>query len=142
MKPKSLLLFVLLVLSLIPLFASAHGLVPCGGSGENPCNVQDIFSLIARVTNWLIYVAGIYAVFQIVNAGFWLIVTMGNEESITKWKGALTEAVVGFVLVMMAYVLINTAVNSILLAGAPCSLKVNITDPLGYVTGSNSCPSK
>jgi len=34
---------------------------------EDPCNVCDMFSIVAIVTNWLIAAAGVYAVFQIVN---------------------------------------------------------------------------
>lgn len=139
-KQKIIFILSLIFAFALPFFASARGLVPCGGIGENPCNVQDIFSLIARVTNWLIFVAGIYAVAQIILNGFYLVVSMGNEEAITKRKSGLTSAVIGFVLVMLAYVIINTAVNSILLEGAPCQLKVNITNPLGYITGNNSCP--
>jgi hypothetical protein len=141
-KQKITLIFSLILAFSLPFFVSARGLVPCGGIGENPCNVKDIFSLIAKVTNWLIFVAGIYAVAQIILNGFYMVVSMGNEEAISKRKSGLTDAVIGFILVMVAYILINTAVNSILLAGAPCELKVNITNPLGYLTNTNSCPTK
>jgi xanthine/uracil permease len=76
--------------------------------------------------------AGIYTVFQIVNAGFWMITTMGNEESITKWKKALSNSVVGFVVVMLAFLLMNTAVNY-LLANKEDGKRVNFKDPLCYV---------
>jgi flagellar biosynthesis protein FlhB len=57
---------------------------------------------------------------------------MGNEESITKWKSALTSAVVGFVLVMMAFLLVNTAVNYLLLGGTTGS-KVELNNPFKYL---------
>ena len=139
-KQKIILILSLILVLAVPFFASAHGLVPCGGSGEKPCNVQDIFSLIARVTNWLIFIAGIYAVYEIINNGFWMIVSLGSEEAITKRKAGLSNAVVGFVFVMLAYLLINQAVNQILLDGAPCNLKVDIAHPLNYLTGSTPCP--
>jgi hypothetical protein len=77
-------------------------------------------------------------VFQIVNAGFWLITTMGNEESVTKWKKGLTNAVVGFVLVMLAYLFMNTAVN-LLLAQGKGDKTVNFSDPLCYISSGERC---
>jgi hypothetical protein len=142
---KSKKQFIVILLSLVmlatPLFASARGLVPCGGINEQPCTVIDIFYLFARVTNWLISLAGFYAVFQIISAGFWLITTMGNEESITKWKKGLSNAVIGFVVVMLAYMLVNTAVNALLLNNTSCkSKRVTMANPISYVTmDPNGC---
>ncbi len=133
------LLMVLFSFIFSPAPAQARGLVPCGGYAndqgtvrEPPCNIEFAFAMVAMVTNWLIMVAGIYAVFQIVSAGFWLVITMGNEESITKYRKMLTEAVVGFVFVMMAFILINTVVNYILLNGNP-ALRIDITNPFNYL---------
>jgi hypothetical protein len=135
-KQKIAILICLSLLLVAPLLAYAHGLVPCGGINENPCTVEDVFVIIARVTNWLIFVAGIYAVYEIVNNGFWMVASMGNEEAITKRKSGLANAVMGFVLVMAAYILINTAVNSILLGSLPAGspLKVDLTNPLKYLS--------
>ncbi len=130
---KSKILIFSLVLLITPLFASARGLVPCGGPGESPCTVKDVFVLSIRVTNTLIGLAGIYAVYQIIGAGFWMVVTMGNEESITKHKNTLTQAVVGFVFTMMAFILINTAVNYILLGAEKKECRLNLKDPLNYL---------
>ncbi len=118
------------IIAIIPLFASARGLVPCGGDGENPCKFTDIFVLIARVTNWLLMFAGVFAVYQMVNNGFWLVITMGNEESITQRKKGLSNAIVGFVLAMLAFVFINTTVN--LLLRSRCN--VDFKNPLSYLT--------
>ena len=152
LKQKKLLLTAFLLATVffsVPFYSHARGLfVSCGGykdaagtQREAPCNLCDIFSTAAKVTNWLLSVAGIYAVYQIVNAGFWLITTMGNEEDITKWKKALTSAVVGFVFTMMAFLIINTAVNYLLLNGSKAALEKNlITHPFTYLNpGSSLC---
>src|SRR3989344_6831635 len=104
---KQVIILSTFLLLLLPFGVAADGLVPCGGPTESPCTVKDIFVLVARVTNTLIGLAGIYAVYVIIGAGFWMTVTMGNEEAITKNKKALTQAVVGFVLAMMAYMMVN-----------------------------------
>lgn len=135
-KKQKIIVVILSVLILAaPFYTLAAGLVPCGSNGESPCKVEDIFAMVARLTNWLIMTAGVYAVFQMVFAGFNLVTSMGEEEKITKNTKALQNAVVGFVLVMSAYIFINTAVNYILLGNLPASspLKVDLTDPLKYL---------
>lgn len=137
LKPKrSTIIFSLLLLLCIfvavPHFALARGLVPCGGDGESPCTISDIFVLIARVTNYLIMMAGIYAVFKIVGGGFWLIVSSGNEEQITQKKKWVADGVIGFVLVLMAFMFVNTVVNALLVNEVE-SCKINLSDPLTYL---------
>lgn len=126
LKQKKLVFVVLFLVTLFfsvsaPFLASARGLVPCGGyldaagtQRERPCGFLDIFALVAIVTNFLVAMAGVYAVYKIIESGFWLIVSAGNEENITKHRGGLTDAITGFVLVLMAYMLINTVVNVLL----------------------------
>ncbi|MBI5530696.1 MAG: hypothetical protein HY918_04320 [Candidatus Doudnabacteria bacterium] len=146
MKQKIAAILIALSLVFMPSFTLARGLVPCGGykddagtQREPPCTVLDFFVLVATVTNWLISLAGVYAVFEIVNAGFWLVVSSGNEESITKNKNALFQAVFGFVFVMAAFILINTAVNYILLGGDKSKM-IDLTKPVCYLApNSDAC---
>lgn len=125
-------------------FSLAAGLVPCGGTGQNPCTVLDAFALVAIVTNWLIAMAGLYAVYKIVGHGFWLVVSMGNEENITTHKAGLTDAVLGFVLVMLSFMFINTVVNFLLTRDAAVhnnpNCKLDLTNPTAYlVINQNPC---
>jgi Type IV secretion system pilin len=133
-KQKIIIVLAFSLLILSPAFVSASGLVPCGSNGQSPCTVTDIFVLIAQVTNWLIAMAGVYAVFRIIWAGFNLVISAGSEESITKWKGSIQNAIIGFVFVMFAYVFINTAVNVLLLNNiANTSCQLNLQSPLTYL---------
>ena len=122
----------------------ARGLVPCGGytdsgKAEPACKFSDIFVIIARVTNWLIAVAGLYAVFQIIVGAFWLVVSQGNEEAISAKKKHITTAIIGMVLAFMAFMLINTVVNFILASQTP-GKTVDLTKPLCYLNpGGPDC---
>jgi len=137
------LIFPLFLLTgvVMPAVVEARGLVPCGGYSDDqghrepPCDVNFIFAMVARVTNFLIFFAGVFAVFQIARAGFFLVISMGNEEDITTNKKFLTNAVMGFVLVMMAYIFINTVVNFLLLQSLPADspLKVDLANPFKYL---------
>lgn len=106
-----------------PAFAhAAGGLQVCGGS-EDPssvqkfqstsCQLEDIFKLIANITNYLMATAGLFAVVWVVIAGFRLVAAAGNEAMIKQGKKGLTNAVLGFVLVMISYIIVNTLFTAI-----------------------------
>jgi hypothetical protein len=149
-----ILLATLMFSAAAPFLASARGLVPCGGytdatntTREHPCGFLDLFSLVALVTDFLVSMAGVYAVYKIIDGGFGLIISTGNEEKITQRKGEITDAVVGLVLVFMAYMLINTVVNALLTrslvvtsANSQCAL--DLKNPQTYLNptyAENKC---
>jgi hypothetical protein len=108
------------------LFGSGAGLVNCGRNNDllnragNPadnshaCTLYDLFSMFARVINFLLAVAGFFAVFQIIRAGQSMVLAMGNPESLTVAKNSLRNAVLGFALVLIAYVLMYAIVYGFL----------------------------
>ena len=121
-------------------FAASGGLVPCGRTGQAPCKFEDFFVLVARVTNWLVGVAGAYAVYVIISNSWWLITSMGNEEDITKRKNGISQAVFGLVFVLFAFLIVNTAVNILLLRGVK-GCQLDLTNPLSYLKIDESkCP--
>lgn len=148
LKQKSFLIGLLLAvgtLNFAPQIVQARGLVPCGGyledgTREKPCTFLDIFALIARVTNWLIAMSGIYAIYNIINNAFWLVLSQGNEETITTHKKGVTNAILGLCLVMIAFMIINFVINAILVSGKP-GFKLDLTNPTCYLspTTQNEC---
>lgn len=136
LKQKNLFYLGIIVLSLftfIPVLTNSAGLVPCGGNGEEPCTVLHAFYLVARVTNWLLRMAGAFAVYKIIGASWSLAISQGDEESITTNKKAFTNVVLGFCLTMISFMLINTVVNLVLLQGLQ-KCKVDLTQAWKYVT--------
>ena len=131
-QKKIIQILVLLFIVLVPVLLKADGLVPCGGEGESPCSVADSFVLVARLTNWLLRVAGIYATYKIIQSGFWLAVSQGDSESITTNKKRMTDTILGFCLVMMAYMLVNTIVNFMFLKNIKECI-VDWNNPLSYL---------
>lgn len=95
------------------------GLVPCGNGGTpenpnpNPCTIDAIFVVIAKVTNFLIVAAGAYAVLMIIISAFRMVTARGDQGALTKAKNGLTYAIIGFVLVMIAFAAVNTFVYKI-----------------------------
>jgi hypothetical protein len=137
MKTKLNLILAVASLSLslgTPFLSHAAGLVPCGGGEqdyaqkvssdpkmtkaqvdallqayqEHSCNIHYIFVMFARVVNAMVAAAGIYAIYRIVFVSFDLIESFGSEEAIKSGKEGLQNIFLGFLLVLGAYLLVNT----------------------------------
>jgi hypothetical protein len=141
-QKQNLIVLGIISLLTLPYIAGAAGLVPCGSQGQEPCNLVHVFGIIARVTNWLLMIAGIYASYQIIQGGFGMIISMGNEESITSKKKQITNAVVGFVFTLMAFIIVYTVVNLILRGAAGPNAekcKISLTEPLTFLLAKDEC---
>lgn len=105
-------------LTLAPLPAQGIVLVPCGrsdqaGTAEESCNLEHLIILIIRMINYLTSIAAIVAMYFVVIGGFDMIIALGNPEKIEHGKETLSHAVIGFVLVILAFVFVNLAVNGL-----------------------------
>lgn len=115
---KKIIITILIISAIIavaPLPAVAQGfsLVQCGREGQQQCQLRDLFVIISRMINYLVSLAGLVAMFYIINAGFGLVFAQGNPEKIQSNKDAIYQAVVGLGLVVLSFVLINLLVNGI-----------------------------
>jgi hypothetical protein len=128
MRKAIIILLVTTILGLslpVPAYA-APALVPCGrtapanftgstvGTPYEQCNFQHLIILIIRLINYLISVAAIVAMYHILLSGWNLITAMGSTDKITAGKQGITHAVVGFAMVVLAFVFINLLVNLLL----------------------------
>lgn len=104
-----------LIMVLSPLFASAAGLIPCGGSApEIPCKPCHFFLLIKNVFNFIAFqLAPPVAVFLFLIAGFLLLISAGGQEKITQAKKLFINVVVGLVVVYVSWLLVGTLINVI-----------------------------
>lgn len=89
----------------------AKGLVPCGGEGEEPCNLCYFFVLISKVISFLMVDIAIplVAIMALVSAVMFIIAS-GNPQMITRARQTITATVVGFVIVLGSWVIVNTIV--------------------------------
>ncbi len=94
-----------------PLRARADGLVPCTGLD---CTFESIMELFANIFNWLIGLAGLVAMGFIVWAAarmlYWSFLEDAEAELVSA-KRTLTRAIVGFVIVAAAWVIVNTVIT-------------------------------
>jgi len=116
------------------------GLVQCGNKTNDPCTVEDIFNIFVIGTNLLIGAVGLVAILAIVYSGFSMVLAAGNTESITHAKKRLTNAIIGLILVLLAFILINLILYGIL---GVTGTKEGVFNPIEYITsgGSGAAPS-
>ncbi len=69
--------------------------------------------LIYRVISLLLFVSGALAVVFVIIGGYQYITSAGNEEQSEKGKKTLINAIVGIVVIILAYVIINVVVNTV-----------------------------
>lgn len=71
------------------------------------CQSTSINGLIRTVINWLLGIAFGIAVLFLIVGGFWYITSAGNEETAEKGKGTAINAIIGIVIIILSYVIIN-----------------------------------
>ncbi len=115
--------------NLVTFGATAAGmLVPFVASAQNEINsglsrlrilfpsvaFNSISGFIYFIIQILLYIAGGVSVLFIIIGGFQYILSAGNAESATKGKKTVVNAIIGLVLIILSYIIINVIVNTIL----------------------------
>jgi uncharacterized membrane protein YgcG len=114
---RILLLLVLPVLSTLPLLAAAAGLVPCGGAKEPRCETCHVMQLVNGVIGWLVLILGTVAAIIIVYAGFKLVMSGGNRHAMEDAKELISNMLIGYVIVLAGWLLIDTGMKMLLTNG-------------------------
>ena len=96
---------------LAPVFASADGLVPCGGENEDPCTLCHLFVMLKRAIDFLIAPPGgivfIIATLMLVAGGVMFLVSSGEPDKIATAKKTMTNAILGLIIIFSAWLFIN-----------------------------------
>ncbi len=93
-------------------FAQLNRNLPCDSSTGLNCSAgTSVNSLIRTVINWLLGIAFGVAVLFLIIGGFWYITSAGNEETAEKGKGTAINAIIGIVIIILSYVIINVVSN-------------------------------
>lgn len=74
---------------------------------KNPSNSGDISELITKLINWLLMIIAMAATVVIIYAGVMLVFNQGNESRIKSAKTTLTWAIIGLVVAVTAFALVN-----------------------------------
>lgn len=120
---------VLIIFGLLFAQSASAGLVNCGGydsaGNVQECTLGMLVILVIKIINTLLSLASVVAIFFIVWSGWEMINAAGHAESITKAKSVLENAIVGFFLILISYLLIATVITIF----TPYKFTFDYTDP-------------
>ena len=69
--------------------------------------------LIGRVVKLLLLFSGAIAVVFIIIGGYWYVISGGNEETAEKGKKTLINAIIGIVVIVLSYAIINVIARQV-----------------------------
>ena len=84
------------------------GLVPCGRTGQDPCNYNSFLLLIGKIFGYLTAIAVPLATAVIVYGGVMMVTAGSNDSKRSQAKGIISKAVWGLVITLAAYVIVKT----------------------------------
>lgn len=105
----SLLLFAFQVYAADPLVPTCDPIL----GQPNSCGVKGIFTMMVNVYNYLLGLAALVALLFLIIGGIQLFgfrefTETGSTDKIVQGKRTITQAIFGFVMIAMAYVIVNT----------------------------------
>lgn len=89
---------------------------PCAGNTESSvCAGKDdkASTLINTIVNTMIFIVGLLSVISIIASGIMYATSNGESANITKAKNTLTYAIVGLVVALVAYALVNWVISAL-----------------------------
>lgn len=119
--------------------------VTCDGP---ECTVCDLIKLVHNVINWLIQISFVLAVAMVVYGGYVIMFTGATSPSaVSKGKTIIGGAIAGVAIVLLAWVIVNTVLQSILGVKTPwpwnsipndCKPTSSATQPIPGGSASNN----
>lgn len=88
--------------------AVAQGIVPGCSSDPTNCGQEDIYILLGNIYEFLIGIGIIATTFFFMWGAFILVTSSGSPDRISQGKRAMTNAVVGLLIVLTSYIIVNT----------------------------------
>jgi len=84
---------------------------PISSDPNSIVNSGNITVLLAKIVNILLYFAGIIAVIFVIIGGYRYMTAGGNEETAGKGRKTMVNAIIGLVIIILSYVIINAVTN-------------------------------
>ncbi len=98
------------------------GITGCIESGN--CSLCDVLKFFGTIAQWILATVGALALFFFVLGGFDLLTSQGKQENVEKGKKKITGALIGLLVVLGAYTLINVVLG--LTLGNPTDTNIQL----------------
>ena len=115
-------IFLLLIGIFLPVFSAQAGLVPCGlnaddpsleGRQDVPCTLCHLIVGIYGVFNWFKNILVTVAFVGIFIAGAMYVISSGDEEMMKRAKNFLSNSLIGFTIVLCAWLIVSITIWSL-----------------------------
>jgi cytochrome bd-type quinol oxidase subunit 2 len=80
---------------------------------SSSCNKKDLSAVFTNVANTLTYIVGAVSVIMIIVGGFRYVMSQGDSKTAAEAKNTILYAVIGVVVAITAYAIINFVIVSI-----------------------------
>lgn len=120
---KFLINIFILSLILLPVLSFAAtpfdgGLVSCGKTGQEPCGFNDVMTLIDTFIKFILYMSVPICAIMFTYAGFLMLTSGGSSEQVSKARGVFTNAAIGLLFVVGAWIIVKTVLSILHYDGA------------------------
>lgn len=91
------------------------GLQPPSEEGYDPTLTQqtDLRDFVVNAVNFVLGFLGLVAVVMVIYGGFLYVTAAGQEEQTTKGKKSVMYAIIGIVIILISYALVNTVIKGV-----------------------------
>lgn len=139
---RAVLTFFVFILLSLPSFSQAAPLVPVQCDNPNSCGTCEFVSVFNNVIQFIVQISSLLAVIVFIYAGFLMVTSQGNEGQLSKAKGLFTNVVIGLVILLAAFLIVNVVLQGFLKTGSPVYQWQTIecvypAAPVGYLDTSN-----
>lgn len=99
-------IYIFSILLTFPVLSYGAGLVPCGGEGEEPCQMCHAITFVSGLFEWLATILGIIYVLIIIVLGLFTSST-GNMNAMTKSRSNIYIVTTGYIIFLAAWMLVD-----------------------------------
>ena len=92
--------------------ASIKKQIESGADKVGGGDAMEVGDLITNVTNVLLFLIGALSVIFIIISGIYYVTSQGNAEQVKKAKNTMVYAVVGLIISILAYAIVNFVIAS------------------------------
>lgn len=104
------------------------GIVPCDGATGTVCNLCHVVELGQNILLWLISIIAAIIALVFVIGGLKMVIYSTNESEITKAKNMMTNAIIGFIILLASWLIVDTILK-VLITGDPTQEGATIINP-------------
>lgn len=100
-------IYIFSILLTFPVLSYGAGLVPCGGEGEEPCQMCHAITFVSGLFEWLATILGIIYVLIIIVLGLYITSSTGNVNAMTKSRSYIYVVTTGYIIFLAAWMLVD-----------------------------------